>query len=90
MDLDNRRTAVQRFTSDCMVVVDRTDVNLKGCNFTIDLKNKLFFIESSSFHIINKQVDADTFDAMFDGDDEIIFTAWEIGNHFNSPYLIKE
>ena len=90
MDLENKRTSVQSFTSDCMVVVGRTDVNLKGCAFTIDLKNKLFFIEENSFHILDKQVDENTFSFMFDGDGEIIFTAWEIGNHCNSPFLIEE
>ena len=90
MDLENRRTGIQKFTCDCIVVVDRTDVNLKGCEFTIDLKNKLFFIEPNSIHLVDKQVDNDTFDFMFDGDDQMIFTAEEIGNHFNSPYLIKE
>ena len=90
MNLTNRRTKVQEFTCDCIVAVDRDSVNLKGVKFTIDIQNKLFFIEPNSAYIIDEQVHEDTFDFMVDGGGDIIFTAEEIGNHFNSPFLIKE
>lgn len=78
------------FTQDNIVFFDRSEANLKGCNYRIDKEKQVIVIDPNSIHLLDKQLPSYIFSYwIYDENLNVCLNKYDLEDCIENPFELE-